>query len=388
MKVLLYANTAWYLYNFRRSLALSLRQEGYEVVLASPPDPYGEELRKLGFQWVPVPMVRRSVNPLRELRLLWWLKALMLREGIQLVHSFTLKCAIYGSIAGRMAGVPGRINAVAGLGFTFTRNGPKARALRLVAGTMLRMAMGGKGVRLILQNPDDLAMFQRLNLLPAEHITLIPGSGVNCERFQPSGQPPRQPGEVFKVLLPARVLWDKGVAEYVQAARKVRDELGGGVEFLIAGEPDPGNPTAVPVEDIKDWQRQGLITWLGHVADMPALYRQVHAVVLPSYREGLPKGLIEAGAAGLPLVATDVPGCNQVVKHRHNGLLVPAKDAAALALAIAELRDDPLQCDAYGGAARAYVQQQFEETIVNARTKAVYRELAGITHAATVAQSA
>ena len=373
MKVLLFANTAWYLYNFRRSLAASLRQEGYEVMLASPPDAYGEELIKLGFKWLPVPMLRRSVNPLRELRLLWWLKAMMQREGIQLVHSFTLKCAIYGSIAARMAGVPGRINAVAGLGFTFTRNGPKARALRLVAGTMLRMALGGQGVKLILQNPDDMDMFRRMNLLPPEHMVLIPGSGVNCERFKPQGQPPRVDG--FKVLLPARVLWDKGVGEFVEAARQVQAN-GGGVQFLIAGEPDPGNPTAVPLSEIRAWQSAGLVTWLGHVADMAALYQQVHAVVLPSYREGLPKGLIEAGAAGLPLIATDVPGCNQVVRHDENGLVVPVRDAAALAQAVLKLRDDPALCETFGAAARAHVLQHFEEASVNQRTRAVYGLLA------------
>ena len=144
MKVLLYANTAWYLYNFRRSLAVSLRDEGYDVLLASPPDQYGQKLLDLGFRWVPVPMLRRSVNPIRELLLLRWLKQLMQREEVQLVHSFTLKCAIYGSISARMAGVPARINAVAGLGFTFTRDGLQARALRLVAGTMLRIALGGR----------------------------------------------------------------------------------------------------------------------------------------------------------------------------------------------------------------------------------------------------
>lgn len=372
MKVLLFANTAWYLYNFRRSLAVSLQQAGYEVLLASPPDPYGEALIKLGFKWVPVPMLRRSVNPLRELRLLWWLKGLMQRERIQLVHSFTLKCAIYGSIAARMAGVPGRINAVAGLGFTFTRNSPKARALRLVAGTMLRMALGGQGVKLILQNPDDMALFRRLNLMPPEHMVLIPGSGVNCERFRPQGQLPRVDG--FKVLLPARVLWDKGVGEFVEAARQVQAS-GGGVQFLIAGEPDPGNPTAVPLAEIQAWQAAGLVTWLGHVADMPALYQQVHAVVLPSYREGLPKGLIEAAAAGLPLVATDVPGCNQVVSHGENGLLVPVRDAAALAQAILKLRDDPTLCETFGVAARAHVLQHFEEASVNQRTGAVYAQL-------------
>lgn len=372
MKVLLFANTGWYLYNFRRSLAVALRGDGYEVILASPPDSYGQELIKLGFRWIPVPMVRRSLNPIREFFLLIWLTRLMQREGVQVVHSFTLKCAIYGSIAARVARVPGRINAIAGMGYVFTQDGLKARAIRSVARVLMRWALGGPKVRLILQNPDDVALFKRLNFLRPEHLVLIAGSGVNCERFKPNLT--RMRGKTFKVLLPARVLWDKGVAEYVAAARIVRSR-DAVVEFLIAGEPDPGNPTAVPLHSIQAWQAEGLITWLGHVKDMPTLFQEVDAVVLPSYREGLPKGLIEAGAAGLPLVATDVPGCNQVVKHGINGLLVPVRDAAALADAIVKLQTDPPLCATFGAAARAHVQENFEESAVNSKTRAVYKEL-------------
>ncbi|TMW71344.1 glycosyltransferase family 4 protein [Thauera sp. UPWRP] len=369
---MLFANTEWYLYNFRRSLAVALRDAGYEVLLVSPPGPYGEKLRALGFRWIPAPMERRSLNPLRELALVKWLHRLVRDEQVDVVHGFTIKCAVYGSLAARLAGVPARVNAVAGMGYVFTSDDLKARLLRPVVRTLMRLALDGRGARLILQNPDDVALFERARLVDSERVRLIPGSGVDCRRFGPDAG--RGEGERFRVLLAARLLWDKGLAEYVDAARELRAE-GRDIEFLLAGDPDPGNPAAVPEATVRGWVDEGVVRWLGHVDDMPALFRSVDAVVLPSYREGLPKGLIEAGASGLPLVTTDVPGCREVVSDGEDGLLVPVKSAQALAAAVARLHDDPALCARLGAAARAKALAQFDERIVIDRTVAVYREL-------------
>jgi glycosyltransferase involved in cell wall biosynthesis len=176
------------------------------------------------------------------------------------------------------------------------------------------------------------------------------------------------------VLLAARLLWDKGIAEYVEAARRLRSE-GHSVDFLLAGDPDPGNPAAVPEAAVRQWSAEGIVTWLGHVDDMPSLLRSVQVVVLPSYREGLPKGLIEAAACGLPLVTTDVPGCREVVTDGVDGLLVPVKDANALAAAIQRLQGDADLRRRLGAAARVKAEQEFDERIVVGRTLAVYREL-------------
>lgn len=373
-KVLLFANTEWYLYNFRRSLALALRDAGYEVLLVSPPGPYGEKLRALGFRWIPAPMERRSLNPLRELALVNWLRRLIRAERVQVVHGFTIKCAVYGSLAARLAGVPARVNAVAGMGYVFTSDDLKARLLRPVVRTLMRVALDGRGARLILQNPDDVALFERARLVDSERVRLIPGSGVDCRRFGPEAG--RGQGGRFRVLLAARLLWDKGLAEYVAAARQLRAE-GRDIEFLLAGDPDPGNPAAVPEATVRGWVEEGALSWLGHVDDMPGLFRSVDAVVLPSYREGLPKGLIEAGACGLPLVTTDVPGCREVVSDGVDGLLVPVKDATALAGAIATLQDDPVLRARLGAAARAKALAEFDERIVIERTVGVYREVLG-----------
>jgi glycosyltransferase involved in cell wall biosynthesis len=372
MKIVLFANTDWYLYNFRRSLALALREQGHELLLVSPPGPYGEKLIELGLRWHAVPMHRRSLNPVRELGLLWHLFRLFRRERPWVVHGFTIKCAIYGSLAARFARVPARINAVAGMGYVFTSNDVRARLLRPVVRALMKLALGGRNSRLILQNPDDVSLFAQAGLVDPAHVRLIPGSGVDCARF---GATVRSAGErPFRVLLPARLLWDKGIAEYAEAARQSR-QAGRDVEFLLAGQPDPGNPAAVPESTVRDWVEAGLLRWLGHVDDMPALFATVDAVVLPSYREGLPKGLIEAAACGLPLVTTDVPGCREVVVDGVDGLLVPARDADALARAIERLRKDPVLAQRLGQAARRKALAQFDERIVIGRTLAVHEEL-------------
>src|SRR5690606_26964477 len=241
MKIILFANTDWYLWNFRRSLALALHQQGHDVLLVSPEGPYGDRLRGLGLRWLPVPMQRQSLNPLRELGLLIKLRQLFRRERPDIVHGFTIKCAVYGSLAARVAGVDGRVNSVAGMGYVFISNSLKARLLRPVVRGLLRLALGGKGARLILQNPDDVALFKQARLVDPAHIRLIAGSGVDCGKFHPEGDPPAGP---LRVLLPARLLWDKGLAEYVEAARQLRVQ-GRSIQFLLAGEPDPGNPASV-----------------------------------------------------------------------------------------------------------------------------------------------
>ncbi|SFF42701.1 Glycosyltransferase involved in cell wall bisynthesis [Fontimonas thermophila] len=377
MKIALFANTDWYLYNFRRSLALAIRDAGYEPLLLSPPGPYAARLQALGLRWQPVPMDRRSLNPLRELALLWWLRGLLRRERVDLVHGFTIKCAVYGAISARWAGVPARVGAVAGMGYVFTSEDFKARLLRPVVRRLIRWALGGEGARLILQNPDDVTLFRQAGLVDADKIRLIYGSGVDAQRFTPGPEAGNRPaGQALRVLLVARLLWDKGIAEYVEAARMLR-RRGLALHFLLAGTPDEGNPAAIPVATVQQWQDEGVIDWLGHVEDMPALYASADIMVLPSYREGLPKTLIEAAACGLPIVTTDAPGCREVVTHEQEGLLVPVRDAQALTEAIARLSSDAALRARLGAAARKKVLERFDERIVIEQTLKVYTELSG-----------
>jgi glycosyltransferase involved in cell wall biosynthesis len=372
MKIVLFANTEWYLYNFRLSLANGLRKAGHEVILLSPPGPYGEKLISLGFEWHALPMQRRSLNPLREFTLLLKLSSFLKSRRVDLVHGFTIKCAVYGSIAGAMAGVQGRVSSVAGLGFVFISDSVKARLLRPLVRFLLRLALNSQNSRLILQNQDDVQLFIESGLIEAERIRLIRGSGVDCQKFVPPTTPrPFQAGIVF--VLPARILWDKGVAEYVEAAKKLKAQYPT-CRFLLAGAPDPGNPASVSQTIIDSWIQEGDLEVLGHVHDMVSLFQKCHVAVLPSYREGLPKGLIEAGACECALITTDVPGCREVVIHGKDGLLAKARDSQSLYQEMKILIDDHELLAKLGVAARAKAIREFEQTIVVQETEAVYSE--------------
>lgn len=373
LRIALFANTDWYLFNFRLSLARRLRDMGHELVLLSPDGEFGPKLRDMGFDWRPLPMNRRSLNPFGEARLVWRLSRILKAERIDIVHGFTIKPAVYGALAGRLAGVRGRVNAVAGMGYVFISNSLKARVLRPVVKTLARFAFDSGRARLIVQNPDDYAEFVGAGVVRPDRVHVIPGSGVDLSRFTANTRP-RDPDQPLRVLLAARMLWDKGLQEFIDAARSLRAE-GRAIRFLLAGDPDPGNPASASAADLQGWVDEGLVEWLGHVGDMAGLLASVDVVVLPSYREGLPKTLIEAAGCALPLVTTDVPGCREVVTDGVDGLLCPVRESAPLAAAIARLQDDPEFARRLGEAARLKAMRLFDETIVIDRTLGVYREV-------------
>lgn len=378
MKIALFANTDWYLYNFRQSLAQAICDAGHEVILISPPGPYAKKLESLGFRWISAPMKRRSLNPVREFLLLSWLWRLFAREHVDIVHGFTIKCAVYGSIVARLMSTvrkgPSRISAVAGMGYVFTSSDIKARLLRPVVRRFMRFAFNGKDALLVVQNPTDLTFFIQERIVDASLTRLIPGSGVNLQRFSPSPDSSPDPSTRLRVLLPARLLWDKGLAEFIDAARALKSE-GASIDFFLAGTSDEGNPASVPRPVIEQWARDGVVAWLGHVEDMPQLFRSVDVVVLPSYREGLPKGLIEAASSGLALITTNVPGCRDVVDDEINGLLIPVRDAVALKQAIARLQTSPELRIRLGMGARDKALRYFGEDTIIQQTIALYSEV-------------
>lgn len=372
MKAILFANTDWYLHNFRAPLAHSLRQRGWEVVFVSPPGPYTAQLQTNGCRWRELPMQRRSLNPLREWALVRRLAALYREEQPDLVHHFTIKSVVYGSLAARQARVPAVVNAVTGLGHVFSNTGLRSRLLRPLVKTLLRYALSGAQSRLIVQNPDDYAAFAAPGLVPPARLRLIKSSGVNTTRFQPSARTGR---ERLRVLLATRLLWDKGIGEYVHAARECRRQ-GLTADFLLAGAPDPGNPGSVTAAQVAAWQAEGVLTALGHVDDMAQLLTTVDLMVLPSYYgEGVPRSLIEAAAAGLPIITTDQPGCREAVTHAVNGLQVPPRDAAAFTRAVIDLLSDSARRQAFAAASRAKALAEFDEQHVLRDTYTVYQEL-------------
>ncbi|MDI9240253.1 glycosyltransferase family 4 protein [Lysobacter sp. LF1] len=374
MRIALFANTDWYLYNFRLSTAQHLQANGADVVMVSPPGEFGERFAEHGIRWVTLPMDRASLNPLREAFTVRHLTALLRRERPDLIHNFTVKCAVYGALAARLSGVPAVVNAVAGLGYVYASNGLKARVLRPVVSTLLRATLGHGASRVIVQNPDDAAALSASNLVSDDKIRLIRSSGVDVERFQPSE--PDDAQRPLRVLLAARLLREKGVAEFVEASRMLQVR-GRNVEFLLAGTPDPGNPSSFAREEVEQWGRKGLVRWLGHVDDMPALLASVDVMALPSYyREGVPRCLIEGAASGLCLITTDLPGCREVVtRHGEDGLQVPPRDAPSLAALLMHLDDDRATVHRLGAKARERAVAHFDERLVIGRTLDVYEEL-------------
>jgi glycosyltransferase involved in cell wall biosynthesis len=374
MKFVFFANTDWYLYNFRLSTAQRLQADGHEVVMLSPPGPFGERFAALGFRWVTLPMDRASLNPAREFFTVRHLARLLRRERPDLVHNFTVKCAVYGGLAARLAGVPAVVNAVAGMGYVFTSNSAKARLLRPLIKAMMRATLDNQRSLLILQNPDDAEIFSRSKLVAAHRIQVIRSSGVNTTRFRPIQR--AQGKRPLRVLLAARLLWEKGIQEYVDAATALKAQ-GRDIEFLLAGMPDPGNPRSVSEAQAQQWADAGTLVWLRHVEDMPALFETVDVMALPSYyREGVPKSLIEGAAAGLALITTNLPGCREVVtRHGVDGLIVEPRNAASLADLIARLDDDRALLRTLGASAREKALADFDERLVIQRTVDAYEQL-------------
>jgi glycosyltransferase involved in cell wall biosynthesis len=374
MRVVLFANTDWYLYNFRLSTALQLQACGNEVAMLSPPGDFGIRFAGHGLRWLQLPMDRSSLNPLREAWTIRQLVRLLRIERPDLLHNFTVKCAVYGGIAARVARVPAVVNAVAGLGYVYASDQLKARLLRPVVNTLMRGVFCGRRSRVVLQNEDDAAAFAASRLAPPQNIRVIRGSGVNVERFRPRERDAaRHP---LRVVLAARLLREKGIHEFAEAAILLREQ-GRSIEFLLAGTPDAGNPHSVEEQQVDRWQRQGVLRWLGHVDDMPALLRGVDVMVLPSYyREGVPKSLLEGSACGLALVTTNLPGCREVVTEDGvDGLHVAPRDPHALAAALARLDDDRTLLQRLGARAREQSLKCFDERLIIAQTFAVYDEL-------------
>lgn len=375
-KVLLLANTDWYLYNFRLALADTLRDSGVDVVLVCPPGRFVPLLEKAGFRVRCFPLERRSVAPWSQWRPIAALTHIYKDERPDLVHHFTVKCVFLGSLAARLARVPAIVNAVAGLGFVFSSSAVYARLLRPAVKAALRLSLSGERQRLIVQNGVDRDLLVGRQLVDARRVRLIRGSGVNVRRFRPAAGPARRRA-ALRVLLATRLLWDKGVGLFAETARHFAREENE-VEFLIAGTDDPGNPNSVPRDVIESWEREGLVDFLGHVDDMPGLLRNVDVLCLPTiYGEGVPRILIEAAASGLPLVASDSPGCRDIVRDGVNGLLIPSghDDVAPLVHALRRLEANPDLRQAMGAAGRRLASAEFDEDRVIDATLAVYREL-------------
>ncbi len=369
-RVVLVANTTWFLYNFRSALARAIQARGDEVILAGPTDEYAPRLRDLGLPWEPLEMSRRGLNLVTEIEALRRWARLYRRLRPDLVHHFTIKPVIYGSIAARSARVRCVVNSVEGLGYLFVSRDRQARLLRLLVRPLYRMALGGRNTRPVFLNVEDRDRFARMGLVSASRASVIPGAGVDPVRFQPRPEPGGPPVALFA----ARMLWDKGVGDLVEAARILKAR---GVEgrVVLVGSPDPGNPASIPESELQAWNRQGVVEWLGRREDMPELLAQAHVVVLPSYGEGFPRTLLEGAAASRALVAANTPGCREIVIDGITGFLVPPGRPEALADQIETLWRNPELRRKMGEQGRELVLARFTEEKVNEAILGIYDEL-------------
>ncbi|MGD9547769.1 MAG: glycosyltransferase family 4 protein [Candidatus Krumholzibacteriia bacterium] len=359
----------WYVCSHRLPLVRAAAAEGWRVSVVTRVQDHAGPIRDAGAEVVPVGLRRGFQDPWSDGRGLAELVRIFRRLRPDLLHQVTPKSVLYGSAAAALAGRPPVINALAGLGYLYTSAGPRARLARPAVTLALKAALGTRRSWLIVQNDEDAAFFRDTLGVPPARISLIPGAGVDAGAFAPPPAP--APGPV-RFVLPARMLVEKGIAEFVEAAGMVRAEHPE-TEFVLAGTSDPENPSGLPEKRLAAWHAQGVVRWLGHVADMPGLLASCHVAVLPTYREGFPKALLEAAATGLPLVASDVAGCRPVCRPGRNGLLVAPRDVRGLAGAMSRLAADPGLRRSLGEGSRALVLEEFTEDRIAALTLDLYR---------------
>ncbi|MDE1907154.1 MAG: glycosyltransferase family 4 protein, partial [Rhodospirillales bacterium] len=335
---------------------ISRRNEAFREIEASGIEFYAAELN------------RTRLNPFKELAFSFWLARLYRRLQPDVVHHVALKPIIFGGIAARLARVPAVVNAPVGLGFVYSSDKLLAKLLKPLVTLALRTTMSPKRGIAVFENPDDLNAMVEGGMVRRDRTRLIRGAGVDIDRFAPAPEPEG----TIRIALAARMIQEKGIPDFVAAARLLK----GKAEFWLAGAPDLSNPNPVTEAELRGWEAEGIVKWLGGVKDMAGLLRQVHVFTLPSsYREGLPKAVLEAMAAGLPVVATNIPGCREAVIDNETGFLVPPRHPAALADALSKLIADPGLRARLGAAGRKRVLENFSDEIVCQKTMNIYETL-------------
>ncbi|WP_397474844.1 glycosyltransferase family 4 protein [Pusillimonas sp.] len=362
-------NPAFFL-SHRLPIALAAQEAGYDVHVATMAGAASADIVSHGFQHHEIPMSRSGKNPLQECATLFALWRLYRALRPDIVHAVTIKPVLYGGIAARLAGVPGYVAAVSGLGFIFMRKRGGFDLLRWAALMLYRLALGHRNSRVIFQNTSDRDVLLRAGAVRQRQVELIRGSGVDLDHFAVQPEPE---GPLATVMV-ARLLADKGVREFVQAARMASRRTDG-MRWVLAGSLDSGNPAGISAQELQGWQDEGVVDYVGEQKDVAGLYARSHIAVLPSYREGLPKSLIEAAACGRAVVTTDVPGCRDAIEADRTGLLVPARDAAALASAVQRLADDAALRRQFGEEGRHLAERAFDIRLVVQRHLEIYEAL-------------
>lgn len=374
-KLLFLVTEDWYFCSHRLPIARAARDAGFAVTVATRVADHGDVIRAEGFDLVPLSMKRANSNPLREILSLIEITQVYRRTRPDIVHHVAVKPALVGSLAARLAGVPRMVNAIAGLGYVFASDSLKAKILRPLISLGFRALLNGRHSRVIVQNPDDQRLLVQRRLVAPERMTLIKGSGVDLARFHPRPEPKTGPADPPVAALVSRMIWDKGIGVLVEAARILKAR-GVALRVVLAGRPDPENPAAIAADQLRAWQNEGIVEWDGFCDDVAGLWARSHIAVLPSwYGEGVPKSLLEAAACGRPLVAVDGPGLREIVLDGATGILVPPRNAVALADALQRLAEDEGLRNRLGQAARGLTEREFGEATVIRDTLELYQTL-------------
>jgi len=369
-KILFVVNDPAFFLSHRLPIALAAKAEGHEVHVATAEGKAVDDIKAYGFPFHVLPLSRSGRNLLHEMICIISIYCLFRSIKPDLVHLVTIKPVLYGGIAARLARIQAVVAAVSGLGFVFLASGFKARLIRAIVKVFYRFALGHKNLRVIFQNMDDRDLLVAMNVLPVNKAVMIRGSGANLStcRYVP------EPEGVLVVAMASRLLKDKGVWEFVSAAKEVH-ERGIKSQFVLVGDVDQGNPASLSLANIESIKQSGYVVVSGYCTDIASFFATVHVVVLPSYREGLPKVLVEAAACGRAVVTTDVPGCRDAIIPDRTGLLVPAYDSHALADAIIRLLEQPLLRQSMGAAGRVLAEDEFDIKRITRKHLDIYHEL-------------
>jgi glycosyltransferase involved in cell wall biosynthesis len=369
-RILLFECSAAYFLSQRLPLARAVQDLGHEVHVATSPDAAAENIRTAGFEFHPVELSRGGVSLRQELATLRHIRRLYAYLRPQLVYQLNTRPAIYGTLAARSVHIPAVVSVVSGLGYFAAQSGLRKKLIRQLGFCLYRFALRHPNQKVIFHNGDYREAFVTRKVVRRKDSDVIPGPGVNIEYFAATQEPPGTP----RVVFPARMLRDKGVYEYVAAAKLLRAQ-GIQAHFVLAGDTDRGDPNAIPEAQLRRWRVEGDVEWKGHATDMRALYTASHIVCLPSYHEDIPMALLEAAACGRPVVTTDVTGCRDTIRAGETGYLVPPGDVEKLAAALRCLIQDPGLRRSMGYRARSLAEIRFATRMVVARTLVIMQEL-------------
>ena len=356
----------WFFYGHWQALFAYVRERGFDVHVICRTRDCRESIEKAGFSVTHIEIERSSLNVWNDFKLLWQLRRELLSQKTDILLNIAMKPILYGSLAAWMSRLPATINLFAGLGYLFSSQDVKAKIVKPVALSGLRLACKLSKAFVVTPNTDDLAILQKAGIVPTSRSQVIPGNGIDVSRFQISDKDKDQDSSVTFAIA-ARMIADKGLVQLVDAFRLLRDRIDPDAatpKLILAGEPDSGNPTSIPRETLEMWDKEEGITWIGYCDDIRSLWAQADVAILPSRREGLPVSLMEAAACGLPMIATDVTGCRDVVRDGKTGLLVPLDNVIELSDAMERLLRDPAERLAMGQAARTDMETNFALNVI------------------------